>query len=125
MVQITPVSVTDEKAGAPYEDRDEDYSDISDNESIISDDSDNYADETLAERIIALKEIVPPQYRPYFSSFATKSVGAVEWTLKAGWIVTTSALFFASPLAILLASNAGGSRQDLSTQAQESSEVRI
>ncbi|KAK7202976.1 mitochondrial outer membrane translocase complex, subunit Tom22 [Myxozyma melibiosi] len=131
MVQITPVSVTDEKAGAPYEDRDEDYSDISDNESVASlsgadsdDDDDDYlADETLADRIVALKEIIAPQYRPYITSFVQSTVGWVDWTLSAGWSVTTGVLFLGSPLAIMLAGNAAGSRQDLSVQAQESSEI--
>ncbi|KAK9454452.1 mitochondrial import receptor subunit tom-22 [Dipodascopsis uninucleata] len=104
MVQITPVSVTDEKAQEVFEDRDEDYSDISESDSEFSDDMDDeIADETITDRIVALKDIVPPQYRPVIANAFSKTQGALEWSLKAAWVITTSVLFVGAPLALLTA----------------------
>ncbi|KAK9467601.1 mitochondrial outer membrane translocase complex, subunit Tom22 [Lipomyces arxii] len=101
MVQITPVKVSEEGAEVPYEEKDEDYSDVSDTESETSDVDDFDADETFAERIMALKDIIAPQYRPAMASAVAKVQTLATGSLKAAWILSTSVIFFATPFAIM------------------------
>lgn len=58
--------------------------------------------ETLRERLAALKDIVPPSTRASIQSAVATSFGWAKWTgQKAGtaaWIVTTSALVVGLPL---------------------------
>ncbi|KAK9388221.1 mitochondrial outer membrane translocase complex, subunit Tom22 [Lipomyces mesembrius] len=128
MVQITPVSVTDEQTtDVPYEDRDEDYSDVTDSESEYSDvedDDNDIANETFADRIVALKDIIAPQYRPVFSGAYGKAHGVLEWSLKAAWIATTSVMFLAAPFALIANSNMESSAAQMGMrQMQEANEI--
>ncbi|KAJ8097788.1 mitochondrial outer membrane translocase complex, subunit Tom22 [Lipomyces tetrasporus] len=128
MVKITPVSVTDEQTtDVQYDERDEDYSDISDSGSEVSDfedDENDIANETLTDRIIALKDIVPPQYRPMFSDAYGKAQGALEWSFKAAWVVTTSVMFLAAPFALVANSNMESSAAQMGMrQMQEANEI--
>ena len=72
-------------------------------ESDASDISDDY-EETLADRIAALADIVPPTYRKKLSSAATTTY---DWTAsglsfsgKALWVISTSALLLGIPWAL-------------------------
>ena len=72
-------------------------------ESDASDISDDY-EETLADRIAALADIVPPTYRKKLSSAANTTY---DWTTsglsfsgKALWVISTSALLLGIPWAL-------------------------
>ncbi|KAJ6786212.1 hypothetical protein PWT90_10850 [Aphanocladium album] len=103
MVTLTEVEDEhfQEHPGAQYED-DEDYTDT---ESEISNDSDFDAEnETFAERLYALRDIVPPQTRSWISD-SVSTVGSRAWSIfsfgsKATWVITTSALFIGVPFAL-------------------------
>ncbi|KAK9447239.1 mitochondrial import receptor subunit Tom22-domain-containing protein [Limtongia smithiae] len=161
MVQITPISADEKAPGAAYEDKDEDYEDVSsnagsdagapntststpsavvmavtdsddsdsdasDSDSDYDDDEDAIANETFLERVYALREIVPPQYRPMFTSVFSTSFAAVDWSLKASWVLTTSVLFVAAPLTIVASSSGGmmmGGPGDMAAQAQEAQQI--
>lgn len=77
------------------ESEDEDYS---------SDEEDGLEDETLYERLVALKEIVPPQQRKRISDFYNGSVSVFRSVFSKGgnllWAVTTSALLLGVPLSL-------------------------
>ena len=74
-----------------------------DSESDASDISDDY-EETFADRIAALADIVPPTYRKKLSSAANTTY---DWTTsglsfsgKALWVISTSALLLGIPWAL-------------------------
>ncbi|KAK9368006.1 mitochondrial outer membrane translocase complex, subunit Tom22 [Lipomyces kononenkoae] len=126
MVQITPVSVTDERTtDVPYEDRDEDYSDVTESDlSDIEDDENDIANETLADRIIALKDIISPQYRPMFADAFLKAQGVLGWSLNAAWIATTSVMFLAAPFALVANSNMESSAAQMGMrQMQDANDI--
>jgi import receptor subunit TOM22 len=104
MVTLTEVEDEHFQSTQPGPDVDED--DYSDTDSEISNDSDyDPTDETFAERLYALRDIVPPSTRGWLSSkFDTVSStawSALSFTGKGAWVITTSALFFAVPFALL------------------------
>lgn len=74
-------------------------------ESEISNDSDFDAEnETFAERLYALRDIVPPQTRGWISD-SVSAVSSRAWSVlsfggKATWVITTSALFIGVPFAL-------------------------
>ncbi|KAJ4124215.1 hypothetical protein NW768_009569 [Fusarium equiseti] len=118
---VTLTEVEDEhfqhaQAGPDVEEDDEDYSDT---DSEISNDSDyDPSDETLAERLYALRDIVPPTTRSWISGKAS-SVGNAAWSVlsfsgKGAWVITTSALFFGVPFALSFAED-----QQLTAMEQE------
>ncbi|KAH3676171.1 hypothetical protein WICMUC_002193 [Wickerhamomyces mucosus] len=78
-----------------FETEDEDDSDFED---------DFNEDETIVERIIALKDIIPPAQRSQVSSLASYAYNTVSSSItKAGsltWIFTTSALLLGVPLSL-------------------------
>ncbi|CEJ92102.1 Putative Mitochondrial import receptor subunit tom-22 [[Torrubiella] hemipterigena] len=86
---------------AEFED-DEDYSDT---DSEISNDSDyDPSEETLAERLYALRDIVPPTTRGWISN-KVNAISSSAWSVlsfsgKGAWVITTSALFFGVPFAL-------------------------
>lgn len=88
-------------------------------DSEISNDSDyDPSDETLAERLYALRDIVPPTTRSWISGKAS-SVGNAAWSVlsfsgKGAWVITTSALFFGVPFALSFAED-----QQLTAMEQE------
>ncbi|KAK9460292.1 mitochondrial outer membrane translocase complex, subunit Tom22 [Lipomyces oligophaga] len=137
MVEITPISITDEKEEVPIEERDEDYEDIPNEEDVSdndvdeeADDDDDYEDdeedilnESLADRIIALKHIVSPTYRPVLYASYSNSKAVFNWSLNAVWVIVTSAAFLGTPIAIMAANNAAGGRFDMAMQAAEAAQV--
>lgn len=78
----------------------------SSSESLSSVSSELSADETLMDRIAALVDIVPPTTRHNISSRVAKTASVLKKTSKVVgnivWIVTTSALLVALPLALSL-----------------------
>lgn len=97
-------------AAAAAAEQDNDYSDVgSDDEDVDEDEDDDFdVDETFYERVVALKDIVPPQHR-VFASKAASSV--LDWatlgftfSTKAIYIITTSSLLLGVPLAMSIIS---------------------
>lgn len=108
MVKLTQVEDEQEaffqeqaaKSGANAPIVDEDYE--SDSGSDSDDEFDE--DETLYDRVIALKDIVPPKQRNQISSFFSGAYSTVYYGVsKAGsltWILSTSALLLGVPLSL-------------------------
>jgi mitochondrial import receptor subunit TOM22 len=74
-------------------------------DSEISNDSDfDPTNETLTERLYALRDIVPPSTRGWISS-RVNAVTNATWSVlsfsgKSAWVITTSALFIGVPFAL-------------------------
>ncbi|KAI2642718.1 mitochondrial outer membrane translocase complex, subunit Tom22 [Xylaria nigripes] len=91
------------QAGPAENDTDDDA--YSDTDSEISEESDyDPRDETLAERLYALRDIVPPQTRGYISSTVSTATNAVKSALsfsgKTIWVISSSALLLGIPWAL-------------------------
>ncbi|CDO96456.1 unnamed protein product [Kluyveromyces dobzhanskii CBS 2104] len=73
-------------------------------EEYSSDDEGLYEDETIYERLVALKDIIPPQNRKTISSLYNGTVGLFNSVFSKGgnllWAVTTSALLLGVPLSL-------------------------
>ncbi|RMZ76882.1 hypothetical protein DV738_g4720, partial [Chaetothyriales sp. CBS 135597] len=84
-------------------DDDDDYTDT---DSEISDASDLEPDETLADRIAALKDIVPPKRRAQIASIASTALRATSNTISYGgkgiWVIATTVLLLGIPYALAL-----------------------
>ena len=77
-------------------------------ESEASDDEEEYMpDETFADRLAALKDIVPPTYRKHLSNTISTTSSWVQTTLNYGgktlWVVSTSVLLLGVPWALAFA----------------------
>jgi import receptor subunit TOM22 len=75
---------------------------------ISTDDEDNVPDEeTLAERLLALRDIIPPTTRSFISSQVETTAGWIKSGLLFGgktlWVVSTSALLLGVPWALAFA----------------------
>ncbi|KAI5282487.1 hypothetical protein KEM52_003654, partial [Ascosphaera acerosa] len=115
MVQLTEVedeSFTTRPEGEDAEvllgSDNEDDGDYTDTDSEISDDdADELPEETLYERIVALRDMVPPQYRRTLSNGVSAVSSAAKSTASFGgnalWIISTSAFFLGVPWALALA----------------------
>ena len=96
-----------------------DDDDYSDTDSEISNESDyDPTEESLTERLYALRDIIPPTTRGWISG-KVNTVSSAAWTAlsfsgKATWVVTTSALFFGVPFALSFAED-----QQLTAMEQE------
>ncbi|KAH9883863.1 mitochondrial outer membrane translocase complex, subunit Tom22 [Xylariomycetidae sp. FL2044] len=103
MVQLKEVVDEHFQEGQPVPDDDE--GDFTDTDSEISTESDyDPSNETLAERIYALRDIVSPQTRGYIASRVTSASNAVKTVLsfsgKTLWVVSSSALLLGVPWAL-------------------------
>ncbi|KAI1344144.1 mitochondrial outer membrane translocase complex, subunit Tom22 [Xylariaceae sp. FL0016] len=83
----------------------EDDGDFTDTDSEISEDSEyDPTDETLAERLYALRDIVPPQTRGSIANTFNTTSNAVKSVLsfsgQALWVITSSALLLGVPWAL-------------------------
>jgi len=91
--------------------------------SLSSLDSDSPQDESLLDRIAALKDIVPPTTRHSLASKVSKTASLFKRTTKlAGnviWVVTTSALLIGLPLALILEDEAKVVAQENEMLAQQ------
>ncbi|KAI8952391.1 mitochondrial outer membrane translocase complex, subunit Tom22 [Xylaria longipes] len=84
------------------EDDDADYTDT---DSEISEESEyDPTDETLGERLYALRDIVPPQARGYIANTVSTAGNAVKSALSFGgkslWVISSSALLLGIPWAL-------------------------
>jgi import receptor subunit TOM22 len=75
-------------------------------------------EESLTERLYALRDIIPPTTRGWISG-KVNTVSSAAWTAvsfsgKATWVITTSALFFGVPFALSFAED-----QQLTAMEQE------
>ncbi|KAM0455692.1 hypothetical protein ACHAPV_002779 [Trichoderma viride] len=93
--------------------------DFTDTESEISNESDfDPTEETLTERLYALRDIIPPTTRGWVSS-RVNAVTSAAWSVlsfggKGAWVITTSALFLGVPFALSFAED-----QQLTAMEQE------
>ncbi|KAM5378523.1 hypothetical protein ACJZ2D_004477 [Fusarium nematophilum] len=75
-------------------------------------------EESLAERLYALRDIIPPTTRSWVSSrasaFSSAAWSVLSFSGKASWVITTSALFYGVPFALSFAED-----QQLSAMEQE------
>lgn len=75
-------------------------------------------DETLAERLYALRDIIPPTTRGWISgkvnTVSNAAWSALSFSGKSAWVITTSALFFGVPFALSFAED-----QQLTAMEQE------
>ena len=104
MVKVQIVDEKDEASSSPY--ASDDDARTSSSVSLSSVDSDTSADESFLDRIAALVDIVPPSTRHSISSRISSTAAVLKRGGKiAGnivWVVTTSALLVALPLALSL-----------------------
>jgi len=105
MVKVEIVEEKDQEArSSPY--ASPNSSRTSSSVSLSSIESDSPVDESLLDRIAALKDIVPPTTRHSLVSKVSKTASFFKGTTKfAGnfiWVVTTSALLIGLPLALIL-----------------------
>ncbi|KAI0976118.1 mitochondrial outer membrane translocase complex, subunit Tom22 [Xylaria arbuscula] len=83
----------------------EDDADFTDTDSEISEESEyDPTDETFAERLYALRDIVPPHTRGYISNTISTAGNAVKSVLsfsgKSLWVISSSALLLGIPWAL-------------------------
>ncbi|KAI1376881.1 mitochondrial import translocase, subunit Tom22 [Hypoxylon crocopeplum] len=102
MVQLTEVVDEHFQEGQPGPEADDDFTDT---DSEISTESDyDPANETLAERLYALRDIIPPQTRSSIASKFNATTSAVSSVLsfggKALWVISTTALILGVPWAL-------------------------
>ncbi|KAJ5135301.1 uncharacterized protein N7515_004579 [Penicillium bovifimosum] len=85
----------------------DDEDDYSDTESEISDDEDVEIEETLYERITALKDMIPPSARRNLSNTVSSLTNLTKATLsfsgKSLWVISTSAFLLGVPFALAYA----------------------
>ncbi|KAI8873419.1 hypothetical protein GQ42DRAFT_160540 [Ramicandelaber brevisporus] len=89
------------------ENDDEDFTDLSDADDDVDSDNESVysvADESLLDRLSALKDIIPPGVRSGVSDFTEQVVDNL-WSIgkivgAAGWIVSTSAIMVALPMVL-------------------------
>ncbi|KAH6658114.1 mitochondrial outer membrane translocase complex, subunit Tom22 [Truncatella angustata] len=106
MVQLT--EVVDEHFQEGQVGPEEDDDDYSDTDSEISNESDyDPSNETLGERLYALRDIVPPQTRQSIANGVNNTTDAVKSVLSFGgktlWVIATSALVLGVPWALAFA----------------------
>lgn len=130
----------EEVAEKVYDDRESDYvtdddeddfdgdsdSDVS---SVASDDLDDIANETVMDRIRALKDIVAPStrksiVRKWESATQAAWVGS-KWAGNAVWVITTSALLVGLPLALAIEDEARIVAQEKELQMQQSGQQSV
>jgi len=105
LVEVEDESFETKQAG-PEENEDDYYTDT-DSEISSDDDDTPPVDETLAERLLALRDIIPPTTRSYISSTVSTTVGyfkgGLSFSGKALYVLSTSALLLGVPWALAFA----------------------
>ncbi|KAI9743141.1 MAG: mitochondrial import receptor protein [Claussenomyces sp. TS43310] len=105
LVEVEDESFETKQAGP--EENDEDY--YTDTESEISSDDEDTPpiEETIADRLLALKDMIPPTTRSYISNAVSTTTGYVKGGLgfsgKALYVLSTSALLLGVPWALAFA----------------------
>ena len=106
-------------------------SDASDVSSSFSDDDDDSspADESIYDRIVALKDMIPPQTR---SSVQSRITAAKDWTWwgvqgagTLAWWVSTSALLVGLPLALAIEDETRVVQQEREMQMQSAGQQQV
>ena len=130
MVKVEIVEEKDQQAtNSPY--ASSASSRTSSSVSLSSVDSDSPVDESILDRISALKDIVPPTTRHSITSKVSKTASFFKRTTKfAGnviWVVTTSALLIGLPLALILEDEAKvvAQENEMLAQQQGAQQVRM
>lgn len=98
--------------------------------STISDDDDfNLADESLYDRVAALKDIVPPQTRSSLYNKYKSTTGWAWWGIQSAgslaWLVSTSALLVGLPLALAIEDEARVVAQEKEMQMQSAGQQQV
>jgi import receptor subunit TOM22 len=96
-----------EEQPGPYEDDDEYVdtdSEISSESESDDDDDDETFEETIYERLVALKDMIPPKHRSTISDAFNSTYNAVSSVLRFGgkslWVLSASALMLGVPYAM-------------------------
>jgi import receptor subunit TOM22 len=99
---------------------------------LLSDDEDedfSLEDETFYDRVVALKDIVPPQTRSAIAANVEGAKGWVSWgfqkTGAIAWIVSTSALLVGLPLALAIEDETRITQQEREMQAQSAGQQQV
>ncbi|KAI1822982.1 mitochondrial outer membrane translocase complex, subunit Tom22 [Xylaria intraflava] len=106
--ELTDDYFLDPQRGPEDKDNATDDDAYSDTDSEISEQSEyDPSDETLAERLYALRDMVPPQTRGYIANTVSTASNAVKSALsfsgKTLWVISSSALLLGIPWALLWA----------------------
>ena len=80
----------------------EDYASDHHSDSICDEEEFGFEDESLLERLIALKEVIPQPVRTAAGKFASLCKSGSVLVGKAAWVVSTSAFLLILPLAFEL-----------------------
>ncbi|CAK7905836.1 mitochondrial import receptor subunit Tom22p [[Candida] anglica] len=101
-------------------------SDESDSDSEIDDDDFDYENETLYDRVVALKDIIPPQQRTQIASVVdtAKSLLSIGAN-KSGnllWTLTSSALLLGVPLSLAILAETQLQEMEKEMQLQQSAQ---
>jgi len=97
---------TEEQQGVKFDE--EDDGDYADTDSEISSDEESDEDETfeetIYERLVALKDMVPPKHRARFSNAFNKTYSFISSSMQFGgktlWVVSTSVMLLGVPYAL-------------------------
>ncbi|KAK3648548.1 mitochondrial import receptor subunit Tom22 [Elasticomyces elasticus] len=105
MVKLEEVPDEELHASQPGPTKDDEEDWDTDDESEVSDvEDDDPEDETLLDRIVALKDIIPPTYRKSLSDATstgyTWGARAASFSGSALWVISTSALLLGVPWAL-------------------------
>ncbi|KAK3166776.1 hypothetical protein OEA41_009901 [Lepraria neglecta] len=127
MVQLEEVEdqELDQVQPGPIDDTAYDSADFTDTESELSDDDQISAapQESISDRILALKDILPPRTRRYLSSTLQSTSGLIQkgaWFGGKGlWTLSTGALMLMVPFAIALVEEQQIVEQEKEIKARE------
>ncbi|KAG9231920.1 mitochondrial outer membrane translocase complex, subunit Tom22 [Amylocarpus encephaloides] len=101
LIEVEDESFDTKQAGP--EENDDDYYTDTDSE-ISAEDDDEPEEETFADRLLALRDIIPPTTRSYISGKADMTAGWIKAGLffsgKSLWVLSTSALLLGVPWAL-------------------------
>jgi import receptor subunit TOM22 len=98
-----------EAAAAGVDEKDADYTDTEDDGEDFEDDDDfDVANETMSDRLVALKDVIPPQYRSQLVAGFNGARSLLSSTFSVGgkalWVITTSSLLLGVPLSLSIIS---------------------
>lgn len=104
-------------------------SEFSDDESVVSEDDFDPSSETLADRIAALKDMVPPETRTSVAKAADRVTAFTKWAANGtgtlAWWVTTSALLVGLPLALAIEDEARITQQEREMTMQSAGQQQV
>lgn len=125
MVQVEEVQDAEDYLNDPATD----IADGSSEDGWESEDEFNPSEETIYDRVVALKDIVPPQTRSALVVNYARTKSWLEWGLgQAGniaWIVSTSALLVGLPLALAIEDETRITQQEREMQMQSQGQQQV